>query len=117
MPRSPFALMFVLLMGSTSPVAAQKAATGNEITILYDAFSDKPGFAMDWAYAVLVEFEGKRILFDTGNNATMFEANIKRLHIDLSTIDLVALSHRHGAPYVGAGLCSLDQSKRARVGA
>jgi 7,8-dihydropterin-6-yl-methyl-4-(beta-D-ribofuranosyl)aminobenzene 5'-phosphate synthase len=96
MPRPPFALMFVLLMGFTSPVAAQKAATGNEITFLYDAFSDKPGFAMDWGYAALVEFEGKRILFDTGNNATMFEANIKRLHIDLSTIDLVALSHRHG---------------------
>jgi 7,8-dihydropterin-6-yl-methyl-4-(beta-D-ribofuranosyl)aminobenzene 5'-phosphate synthase len=45
---------------------------------------------------VLVEFEGKRILFDTGNNAAMFEANIKRLHVDLSKIDLVVLSHRHG---------------------
>jgi 7,8-dihydropterin-6-yl-methyl-4-(beta-D-ribofuranosyl)aminobenzene 5'-phosphate synthase len=87
--------MLALLLGFASPVAAQSAA-GNQITILYDAFSDKSGFSLDWGYAALVEFEGKRILFDTGNNAAIFEANIKRLNIDLSKIDLVVLSHRHG---------------------
>ena len=96
MPRSPFALLLALLIGCASPIAAQSAATGNQITVLYDAFSDKPGLALDWGYAALVEFEGKRILFDTGNDAAMFETNIKRLHVDLSKIDLVVLSHRHG---------------------
>jgi 7,8-dihydropterin-6-yl-methyl-4-(beta-D-ribofuranosyl)aminobenzene 5'-phosphate synthase len=96
MPRSPIALLLALLVGSASPIAAQSAPAGNQITILYDAFSDKPGLALDWGYAALVEFEGKRILFDTGNDAAMFEANIKRLHVDLSKIDLVVLSHRHG---------------------
>jgi 7,8-dihydropterin-6-yl-methyl-4-(beta-D-ribofuranosyl)aminobenzene 5'-phosphate synthase len=88
--------MLTLLIVFAGPVAAQSASTGNRITIVYDAFSDKPGLALDWGYAALVEFEGKRILFDTGNNAPMFEANIKRLHVDLSNIDLVVLSHRHG---------------------
>ena len=83
-------------MGFASPLAAQSATTGNQVTVLYDAFSDKPGLALDWGYAVLVEFEGKRILFDTGNDAAKFEANVQRLHIDLSKIDLVVLSHRHG---------------------
>jgi len=96
MPRSPFALLLALLIGCASPIAAQSAATGNQITVLYDAFSDKPGLALDWGYAALVEFEGKRILFDTGNDAAMFETNIKRLRVDLSKIDLVVLSHRHG---------------------
>jgi 7,8-dihydropterin-6-yl-methyl-4-(beta-D-ribofuranosyl)aminobenzene 5'-phosphate synthase len=96
MLRSPFGLVLALLIGFASPVAAQRAATGNQITILYDAFSNQPGLAVDWGYAALVEFEGKRILFDTGNDAAMFEANIKHLHVDLSKIDLVVLSHRHG---------------------
>jgi 7,8-dihydropterin-6-yl-methyl-4-(beta-D-ribofuranosyl)aminobenzene 5'-phosphate synthase len=88
--------MLAMLIAFAAPVAAQSASTGNQITILYDAFSNKPGFALDWGYAALVEFEGKRVLFDTGNNAPMFESNIKRLHVDLSNIDLVVLSHRHG---------------------
>jgi 7,8-dihydropterin-6-yl-methyl-4-(beta-D-ribofuranosyl)aminobenzene 5'-phosphate synthase len=96
MPRPPFALVLALLIGFASPIAAQSATTSNQITILYDAFSDKPGLALDWGYAVLVEFEGKRILFDTGNDTTMFETNIKRLRVDPSKIDLVVLSHRHG---------------------
>ncbi|MBZ5667221.1 MAG: MBL fold metallo-hydrolase [Acidobacteriia bacterium] len=72
------------------------ADTGNRITILYDAFTSKPELTADWGYAALVEFEGTRILFDTGNNAAIFEANIKRLRIDLTRLDLVVLSHRHG---------------------
>jgi hypothetical protein len=63
--------MLALLIAFAAPVAAQSASTGNQITILYDAFSNKPGFALDWGYAALVEFEGKRVLFDTGNNAPM----------------------------------------------
>ena len=70
--------------------------TGNRITILYDAFTDKTELTSDWGYAALAEFEGKRILFDTGNNAAVFEASVKRLRIDLTRLDLVVISHRHG---------------------
>jgi hypothetical protein len=45
--------MLALLLGFASPVAAQSAAC-NQITILYDAFSDKSGFSLDWGYAALV---------------------------------------------------------------
>lgn len=85
------ALFVACLSGQTST-----ATTPNQITILCDAFTDKPGLTVDWGYAALVEFEGKRILFDTGNNAAVFEANVKRLRIDLTRLDLVVLSHRHG---------------------
>jgi 7,8-dihydropterin-6-yl-methyl-4-(beta-D-ribofuranosyl)aminobenzene 5'-phosphate synthase len=42
-----------------------------------------------------VEYEGKRILFDTGNNARIFEHNVKALGVNLRNIDFVVISHRH----------------------
>ena len=39
-----------------------------QITILYDAFGNIPGMQKDWGYSALIEYAGKRILFDAGNN-------------------------------------------------
>lgn len=74
----------------------QPTETSNRVTIIYDAFTSKPELALDWGYAALVEFEGKRILFDIGNNPELFAANIKRLQVDLTRLDFVVISHRHG---------------------
>jgi 7,8-dihydropterin-6-yl-methyl-4-(beta-D-ribofuranosyl)aminobenzene 5'-phosphate synthase len=43
----------------------------------------------------LVEHGGTRILFDTGNNAAIFEHNVKALGVDLTKLDFVVISHRH----------------------
>jgi len=67
----------------------------NRVTILYDAFGKSPEFTKDWGFSALVEYEGKRILFDTGNNAQIFERNIKSLKVDLRKLDFVVISHRH----------------------
>jgi 7,8-dihydropterin-6-yl-methyl-4-(beta-D-ribofuranosyl)aminobenzene 5'-phosphate synthase len=96
MHRTFLLLASVTLFGVSLSSQNSAADAGNRITILYDAFTDKPELTADWGYAALVEFEGTRILFDTGNNAAIFEANIKRLRIDLTRLDLVVLSHRHG---------------------
>ena len=50
----------------------------------------------DWGYAALVEINGKRILFDTGNNPTIFAKNVNAKGVDLTNLDFVVLSHRHG---------------------
>src|SRR5258708_26952753 len=71
------------------------AVAKDRVTILYDAFSDNKAVAKDWAFSALVEHDGKRILFDTGNNATTFEHNVKALGVDLSKLDFVVISHRH----------------------
>jgi 7,8-dihydropterin-6-yl-methyl-4-(beta-D-ribofuranosyl)aminobenzene 5'-phosphate synthase len=42
-----------------------------------------------------VEHNGKRILFDTGNDAAKFEHNVKALGVDLTKLDFVVISHRH----------------------
>jgi len=83
-------LMLVLL---PLPGVAESA---NRVTILYDAFSKSPEVTKDWGYSALVEYGGKRILFDTGNNAQIFEHNVKALGADLRKLDFVVISHRHG---------------------
>jgi len=71
------------------------AIAKDRITILYDAFSDSKDVTKDWGFSALVEHEGKRILFDTGNNAAVFEHNVKAMGVDLSKLDFVVISHRH----------------------
>jgi 7,8-dihydropterin-6-yl-methyl-4-(beta-D-ribofuranosyl)aminobenzene 5'-phosphate synthase len=71
------------------------AQTPNRVTILYDSFGTSPSLTMDWGFAALVEYGGKRILFDTGNNARIFEHNVKALGVNLRNIDFVVISHRH----------------------
>jgi 7,8-dihydropterin-6-yl-methyl-4-(beta-D-ribofuranosyl)aminobenzene 5'-phosphate synthase len=77
-------------------VSASPAPDTNRVTILYDAFGGRPGLTRDWGFAALVEYGGKRILFDTGNNAEVFARNVAALGIDLRRLDFVVVSHRHG---------------------
>jgi 7,8-dihydropterin-6-yl-methyl-4-(beta-D-ribofuranosyl)aminobenzene 5'-phosphate synthase len=67
----------------------------DRVTILYDAFSDSKELTKDWGFSALVEHDGKRILFDSGNNAEIFEHNVKALGVDLTKIDFAVISHRH----------------------
>jgi 7,8-dihydropterin-6-yl-methyl-4-(beta-D-ribofuranosyl)aminobenzene 5'-phosphate synthase len=81
---------FVLACAMGSPCRAQ-----DRVTILYDAFGESKELTKDWGFSALVEHNGKRILFDTGNNAAIFEHNVKALGIDLTKLDFVVISHRH----------------------
>src|SRR5712692_10019097 len=85
------AVTVVLLFAGIS-----SAETPNRVTILYDSFGKAPALTLDWGFAAFVEYGGKRILFDTGNNAKIFEHNARQLGIDLKRLDAVVISHRHG---------------------
>jgi len=80
-------------IASASPVPA---AQGAQITILYDAFGKASALQKDWGYSALIEYGGKRILFDAGDNPDILANNTKVAGIDLSRLDFVVLSHRHG---------------------
>lgn len=67
-----------------------------EITILYDAFGKPSDMQKDWGFAALIEYGGKRILFDTGNNPDIFAHNVKSKNVDLTRLDFAIISHRHG---------------------
>jgi 7,8-dihydropterin-6-yl-methyl-4-(beta-D-ribofuranosyl)aminobenzene 5'-phosphate synthase len=89
--RGLFGLAAAFLLLAISGHAVAK----DRVTILYDAFSNNKAVTKDWGFSALVEHDGKRILFDTGNNAATFEHNVKALGLDLSRLDFVVISHRH----------------------
>lgn len=90
-----------ILVSIAGPVRAAAPESKGQITILYDAFGADPSMAKDWGFSALVEMAGKRILFDTGNDADLFAANVKAKGVDLKTIDFVVLSHRHSDHMAG----------------
>ena len=76
--------------------AANAQSSTGQITVLYDAFGNTATMTKDWGFAALVEYGGKRILFDTGNNAEIFAHNVEAKGIDLKQLDFAVVSHRHG---------------------
>jgi 7,8-dihydropterin-6-yl-methyl-4-(beta-D-ribofuranosyl)aminobenzene 5'-phosphate synthase len=89
------------LSSMAAPARAAGAESKSQITILYDAFGTDPSMTKDWGFSALVEVAGKRILFDTGNDADIFAANVKAKGVDLKTLDFVVLSHRHSDHMAG----------------
>jgi 7,8-dihydropterin-6-yl-methyl-4-(beta-D-ribofuranosyl)aminobenzene 5'-phosphate synthase len=65
------------------------------ITIIFDAFGRPSDLRRGWGYSSLIEYGGRRVLFDLGSNAANFEYNVKALGIDLKQLDFVVISHRH----------------------
>ena len=97
--RARFHLAVVLSLSAL--VARADGQEPRRITVIYDAFGAPSSLIRDWGFAALVEYGGKRILFDTGNDATFFEQNVKQLGVDLARLDAVVISHRHGDPTTG----------------
>lgn len=84
------------LAQAQSPTAAstsQSDVHALKITILSTMLADK-GIG-EWGFSALVEVDGKKILFDTGARPNTVLANAKELHVDLSDVQDVVLSHFH----------------------
>jgi len=91
-------LLVAVAMISMAPLSAQ-----NRVTILYDAFGKDAAMKQDWGYSAFIEYNGKRILFDTGNDPAVLEQNAKVAKVDLSRLDFVVISHRHTDHSMGIG--------------
>ena len=94
--KPPHLLSLMSLLGALMLIFALPAKAQNRVTILNDAFGENPALEQDWGYAALIEFEGKRILFDTGDNIEVFRRNVETLHVDLTRLDMVIITHAHG---------------------
>ena len=81
---------------AAEPAGASAAAGAVTITYLYDNTSSAPGTKSDWGFACLVESNGHRVLFDTGANPEVLQANLAALRVDLERLDAVVFSHDHG---------------------
>jgi 7,8-dihydropterin-6-yl-methyl-4-(beta-D-ribofuranosyl)aminobenzene 5'-phosphate synthase len=85
-----------ILVGSAAMESRAAAAPASaRITVLYDAFGKDAAMTKDWGYAALVEINGMRILFDTGNDPGILAKNARAKGVDLRRLDFVVLSHRH----------------------
>jgi len=98
--RLACALLGLAICTSPALAAAPPAA---RVTILYDAFGDRPGLERDWGFSALVEYGGRRILFDAGNDGEIFARNVRALKVDLRHLDFAVISHRHGDHTGGLG--------------
>jgi 7,8-dihydropterin-6-yl-methyl-4-(beta-D-ribofuranosyl)aminobenzene 5'-phosphate synthase len=105
----------LLLAGCASPnTSGSPDPTKTQITVLYDAFGRDPALQKDWGYAALVEVGGKRILFDTGNNAEVLAKNAAAKSVDLARLDFVVMSHRHG-DHMGGMSYLLSVNPKVRI--
>ncbi len=70
----PYSASFLLVMFCAATLSAASmppaAPPQAQITVLYDAFGKSSDMHKDWGYAALVEYGGKRILFDTATIQT-----------------------------------------------
>ena len=66
----------------------------------------------EWGYAALIEVDGRKILFDSGNRPDTVLRNARELGLDLSEVEDVILSHNHG-DHTG-GLLMLRESLKAK---
>jgi 7,8-dihydropterin-6-yl-methyl-4-(beta-D-ribofuranosyl)aminobenzene 5'-phosphate synthase len=99
---------------TSPPPAAHADPSKAQITVLYDAFGKFSPMQKDWGYAALIEYGGKRILFDTGNNSDLLAQNAKAKGIDLSKLDFVVMSHRHG-DHMGGMAYLLSVNPRVKI--
>ncbi len=91
---SGLVLASAALWRPTFGLTAQESPS--RVTILYDALGTTPALKIGWGYSALVEYGGRRLLFDTGGDLADFRDNAKSLGVDLSRLDFVVVSHRHG---------------------
>ena len=96
-------LFFFSILLTASLVAAPRVPTeappvkSLRITVLSTMLAGDPlekGIG-EWGFSALIEVDGHRILFDTGNRPNTVLLNAHELHVDLSNITEVVLSHHH----------------------
>jgi 7,8-dihydropterin-6-yl-methyl-4-(beta-D-ribofuranosyl)aminobenzene 5'-phosphate synthase len=90
------AAMTIYAVAAIGASPAYPQSSTAQITVLYDAFGKTSTMTKDWGFSALIEYGGKRILFDTGNNADIFAHNIEAKGVDLKQLDFAVVSHRHG---------------------
>ncbi len=65
------------------------------ICVVDDVVQRSSPFWGEHGVAFLIETEGSRVLFDTGQSGTVLLRNLKLLDVDPATMDAVVISHPH----------------------
>ncbi len=106
--------LLVLLVGLSALLPVIAAEAPARVTVIYDAFGKPSDLQRGWGYSALVEYKGKRILFDAGGQYQAFADNVRKLKIDLKKLDFVVISHRHG-DHTGGLAYVLEQNPQVKI--
>ena len=85
------AALLLSLLGKTED---KRPRVEPKITILSTMLTEFRGIG-EWGFAAVVEFEGRKLLFDTGGRPDTVIKNAKELGVDLGDVETVILSHNH----------------------
>lgn len=90
-------LVVIALFGPGSAAAQDvKAKPELEIRILFDNTSAHKDLLRSWGFSALIDFRGKRILFDSGSDPVLLLEHMDKMKIDPKSIDEAIISHVHG---------------------
>lgn len=78
---------------AAGPEAPRTQVKTLKVTVLSTMLADS-GFG-EWGFAALVEGDGHRVLVDTGAHPDTVLRNMQELHVDLSDVKEVVLTHHH----------------------
>ncbi|MCC6860289.1 MAG: MBL fold metallo-hydrolase [Bryobacterales bacterium] len=70
-------------------------AAGLEIRIVYDNAAAEPGLESDWGFAAVVDWNGRRVLFDGGARPEVLRRNLAKMSIPADSLEALVLSHVH----------------------
>ena len=66
-----------------------------EIRILFDNTAANKDYLRSWGFSALIDFRGKRILFDSGGDPILLLEHMEKMKIDPKSIDEAFISHHH----------------------
>lgn len=88
-------LLVLNMAGAQSASASCKKDIKNSLMLIYDYWGKTRGLDKDWGFSMLVQFDGKTILFDCGTDETIMLNNLKKSGVAIGDIDFIVLSHPH----------------------
>lgn len=90
-----FIILFLCLGLSGQSVADEKIVDDYFQVVFDTTESQEDGFEPGFGYGVYVQYDGVKLLFDTGTNSDTLGRNLRRAGVRLDELDAVAVSHNH----------------------
>ncbi|MDH3348850.1 MAG: MBL fold metallo-hydrolase [Desulfobulbaceae bacterium] len=107
-------LFLSLFFRQQASAIEQQENPGKLIYVYGDRDLETPDLQRAFGLVTLVEFDGKRILFDTGGDGSILQNNMNKMGIDPKSLDLVVISHHHWEMVGGVDFL-LQQNPNLRV--
>ncbi len=96
--RISAALAILMSLLSAEVRAAEPAQESSEleIRVVFDNTSARPDLRRSWGFSAVVDFRGRRILFDAGSDPILLLEHLEKMQIDPTSIEHAVISHQHG---------------------